>query len=115
MSKTKKKSLMPVLAVSLYFIISFTVIVLFYQGIKLQYDKMLRDKVVCEKEVVNKGNLYKALMAEYDKYSSEERIAPFAIENLKMVKAGVRQVIVIDKAKSDKLKEIETQLNNRYE
>jgi hypothetical protein len=115
MSKQKKKSLLPFLAISLYFIVLFTVVVLVYQGIKLQYDKMLRNKVVCEKELTDKGNLYKSLRAEYDKYASEENITPFAVENLKMVKAGIRQVIVIEKEKSDKLKDIETQLNNKYE
>lgn len=115
MRNKKKKSLMPILGVSLYFIVSITVIILAYQGVKLQYDKMLRDKVLSEKDLTNKVNLAKSLMAEYDKYSSEERIAPFAIENLNMTKDNLRQIIVVDKKKADKLKEIESQINIKYE
>jgi len=81
-----KKNTKPLILSILLMLLMATALVLIIIGVRLKYEELTREKVKIEKllKVENSGKVN--LIAEYQTYSSEERIVPIAKNELGLVK-----------------------------
>ncbi len=108
-----KKSSKPLIAVVVLFLITAAVIVLGYVSIKLKCEVMTKQKVLAEEKLNAKNNTKVSLIAEYQYYSSEDRIVEIAKDELGMIKQN-NPSIKIDVSK-EKVQEISDIINGKYE
>ena len=108
-----KSSSKPLIVAILLMLLSVTAVVLVNIGLRFKYEELVRDKVklinILNDERTKKVNL----IAEYQSFSSEERITTIAEQNLNMIKADQPKITVtIDKNLINKLN---SELKDKYE
>ena len=108
-----KTSSKPLIVAILLMLLSVTAVVLVNIGLRFKYEELVRDKVklinILNDERTKKVNL----IAEYQSFSSEERITKIAEQNLNMIKADQPKITVtIDKNLINKLN---SELKDKYE
>ena len=108
-----KKSSKPLIAVVVLFLITIAVLVLGYVSIKLKCEMMTKQKVLTEERLNAKKNTKVSLIAEYQFYSSEDRIVEIAKDELGMIKQNSPS-IKIDVSK-EKIQVISDKINRKYE
>ena len=108
-----KKSSKPLIAVVVLFLITVAILVLGYVSIKLKCEMMTKQKVLTEEKLNAKNNTKVSLIAEYQYYSSEDRIVEIAKDELGMIKQNSPS-IKIDVSK-EKIQEISDKIKAKYE
>ncbi len=108
-----KKSSKPLIAFIILFLFTAAVLALGYVSVKLKCEVTTKQKVLTEEKLNAKKNTKVSLIAEYQYYSSEDRIVEIAKNQLGMIKQN-NSSIKIDVSK-EKIDEISNILNEMYE
>lgn len=108
-----KTSSKPLIVAILIILLSGTAVVLVNIGLRFKYEELVREKVKLIK-ILNDGRTKKVnLIAEYQSFSSEERITKIAKQNLNMIKMDNPKITVtVDKNYINKLN---SELKAKYE
>ncbi|MGE5401053.1 MAG: hypothetical protein ACM3S2_11665 [Ignavibacteriales bacterium] len=113
MNKTKTGHKKPVILITLLSAFFIALVVLLYVGLKLEIEKLTKEKVLLEESVEAKKNENVMLLVEIQKLEAEERIMQLAESKLDMIKfSEPNTVIEIEKNKSE---QIVKEINSRYE
>lgn len=108
-----RKGSKPFIFFVLFLLVTYSLLVLGYVGVKLECELLTKDKVESQKILDSKKNYQVSLIAELQNLSSEERIVKIAADELNMIKrTEPKMMIVVDKEKINKLNEI---LKEKYE
>lgn len=108
-----KKSAKPLILLTLFYMITVTLFILGYVGIKLNCEELTRQKVLIRQELENIKNWKLSLSAKQQALTSEDRILPIAEEELGMTKpARAPAVLVVDKTQIEKVSKI---VKDKYE
>ncbi len=108
-----KKSAKPSILFGLFVFVAFTFLILVYVGVKLECEKLTREKVLTQEKLGDIKNWKINLVAKYQELSSEERITEIAADELGMVKmAQPPAVLTVSKERID---EISKALKKKYE
>ena len=81
-----KKSAKPLIVAILFILLTGTALVLANIGLRFKYEELVRDKVKLEKIVNDERTKKVNLIAEYQAFSSEERITAIAESKLGLIK-----------------------------
>ncbi len=107
-----KKSAKPLILFTLFYMVTITLFILGYVGIKLNCEELTRQKVLAEQELENIENWKLSLSAQQQALTAENRIVPLA-EELGMVKpSDVPVVLTVDKSEIEKVSKI---VKDKYE
>ena len=99
-----KKSAKPLIIATLIILLSGTAIVLVNIGLRFKYEELVRDKVKLEKFLSDERTKKVNLIAEYQAYSSEERITAIAENKLGLIKLIYpTMVVTVNKNNINKL------------
>ena len=99
-----KKSAKPLIIATLIILLSGTAIVLVNIGLRFKYEELVRDKVKLEKFLNDERTKKVNLIAEYQAYSSEERITAIAENKLGLIKLNYpTMVVTVNKNNINKL------------
>ena len=108
-----KKSAKPLILFTLFYLVTITLFILGYVGIKLNCEELTKQKVLAEQELENIDNWKLNLSAQHQALISEDRIVPIAEEELGMIKPTEQPVVInVDKNKIEKVSEI---VKGKYE
>lgn len=109
--RTKKKK--PVLLVFLLSVLLFGFITLLYVGLKLEIERLTKEKALLEESLLAKKNKTTMLKVEVQKLETEERITQLAETRLEMLKFNEpNNIIEIDHNRLDQITKI---INSKYE
>ena len=81
-----KKSSKPLIAITLFYMVTITLFILGYVGIKLKCEEMTKQKFLAEQELENVKNWKLSLSAQYQDLTSEDKIVPLAESELGMIR-----------------------------
>ena len=81
-----RKSAKPLIVVILILLLTQTAFVLVTIGLRFKYEELVRDKVILEKILNDERTKKVNLIAEYQTFSSDERITAFAEDKLGLKK-----------------------------
>ncbi len=109
MSKGNK----PLIFFLIFVFAAITGIFLSYVGVKLECERLTKQKYETEKNLQAKNNDHLNLVAQLQNLSSEERIVNVAENELGMVKRSSIQIVL--KVNKDKIEEISNELKEKYE
>jgi len=113
MKKNNKKSAKPLIVVSLFIFAVFTSIILLYVGVKLECERVTKEKVLAQEKLNALKNWEVSLIAQKQALSSEERIVGIAENNLGMVRKGQPfKVLTVSK---NEIKHVAEELKKKYE
>jgi cell division protein FtsL len=108
-----KKSAKPLILLTLFYMITITLFILGYVGIKLKCEEMTKQKILAEQELENIENWKLSLSAQRQALTAEDRIVPIAEEELGMIKSADAPVILtVDKNEIEKISKI---VKGKYE
>ncbi len=108
-----KRSAKPIILLTLFYMITVTLFILGYVGIKLKCEELTKQKVLAEQELENRENRKLNLLAEHQALTSEDRIVPIAENELEMIKpADVPVFLNVDK---DEIERISKIIKEKYE
>ena len=107
------KNSKPLIGYVVSFGIICTIYALFYVGIKLKCESLIKEKVISEQSLNSSRNWTLNLTAQYQYLNSEERIVAIANNELGMIK-GSAPVIRLS-VSSEKIENIQKEINARYE
>ena len=108
-----KKSAKPLILFTLFYMVTITLFILGYVGIKLNCEELTRQKVLAEQELENIENWRLSLSAQQQSLTAEDRIVPIAEEELGMIKPPDPPVILtVDKNQIEKVSKI---VKDKYE
>ena len=108
-----KTSAKPLIVAILILLLSGTAVVLVNIGLRFKYEELVREKVKLAKILNDERTKKVNLIAEYQSFSSEERITAIAAQNLNMIKMDHPKITVtIDKNYINKLN---SELKVKYE
>ncbi len=108
-----KRSAKPLILLTLFYMVTITLFILGYVGIKLNCEELTKQKVLAEQELENIKNWKLNLSAQQQALTSEDRIIPIAEEELGMIKPAEAAVILtVDKNKIEKTSKI---VKDKYE
>ena len=108
-----KKSVKPLLVFYLSIFLMSAFLILGYIGFKLEFEKLIREKVETEKSLADTKNLKVNLIAENQALSSEERIVNIAQNELGMVKR-IEPSLALTVSKT-KIEQISSEIQKKYE
>lgn len=108
-----KKSAKPVIFFVLFVFVSYTILILLYVGIRLEYEKLTREKVIAQQRLGDVKNWKVNLLVQEQALSSEERIVDIAQNELGMERDSA-QVIILNVSK-EKIDKISKSLEKKYE
>ncbi|MEI7811641.1 MAG: hypothetical protein WCJ01_04345 [Ignavibacteria bacterium] len=109
-AKTRKS---PAIFVAFFFAFIVGSIVLLYVGLKLEIERLTKEKVLLKEFLEVQMNKTTMLLVEIQKLETEERIVQFAETNLEMIKfIEPNNIIEIDRSKFDQITKI---INSKYE
>ncbi len=108
-----KRSAKPIILLTLFYMITITLFILGYVGIKLKCEELTKQKVLAEQELENRENRKLNLLAEHQALTSEDRIVPIAENELEMIKPDDVPVILnVDK---DEIERVSKIIKEKYE
>lgn len=108
-----KKSAKPLILFTLFYMVTITLFILGYVGIKLNCEELTRQKVLTEQELENIENWRLNLSAQQQALTAEDRIVPIAEKELGMIKpADAPVVLTVDKNQIEKVSKI---VKDKYE
>ncbi|MGE5410978.1 MAG: hypothetical protein ACM3MI_08460 [Clostridiales bacterium] len=109
--KTKnRKPVQLIFLISVFFVFLIT---LLYVGLKLEIERLTKEKALLEESLLAKKNKTTMLLVEVQRNETEERISQLAESKLGMVKfSEPNNLIEIDSTKLDQITKI---INSRYE
>jgi cell division protein FtsL len=108
-----KKSAKPLIVAILIILLTETAIVLVTIGLRFKYEELVRDKVKLEKILNDERTKKVNLIAEYQTFTSDERITAFAEDKLRLKKLTDPKITVtINKNHINKLN---SELKLKYE
>jgi len=108
-----KKSAKPAIFFVLFVFVSYTLLVLLYVGVRLEYEKLTKEKVQAQQRMSDVKNWKVNLLAQDQALSSEERIVGIAQNELGMVRDS-DQVIILSVSK-EKVEKITKAIEKKYE
>ena len=108
-----KKSAKPLIVAILILLLSVTAVVLVNIGLRFKYEELVREKVKLIKIINDERTKKVNLIAEYQSFSSEERITTIAENDLNMIKVDQPKItITLDK---DYINKLNSELKDKYE
>ncbi len=108
-----KKSAKPLILLTLFYMVTITLFILGYVGIKLKCEELTKQKFLTEQELENTKNWQLNLSAQNQALTSEDRIVPLAENELGMIKpAEIPVELTVDK---DKIENISKIIKDKYE
>jgi|AP12_2_1047962.scaffolds.fasta_scaffold32568_2 cell division protein FtsL len=108
-----KKSAKPLIVSILILLLSVTAVVLVNIGLRFKYEELVREKVKLIKIINDERTKKVNLIAEYQSFSSEERITTIAENDLNMIKVDQPKItITLDK---DYINKLNSELKDKYE
>ena len=108
-----KKSAKPLILITLFYMVTITLFILGYVGIKLKCEELTRQKVLTEQELENIENWKLSLSAQRQALTAEDRIVPIAEEELGMIKPSDAPVILtVNKNEIERVSKI---VKDKYE
>ncbi|MEJ2196834.1 MAG: cell division protein FtsL [Ignavibacteriaceae bacterium] len=108
-----KKSAKPLIVSILILLLSVTAVVLVNIGLRFKYEELVREKVKLIKIINDERTKKVNLIAEYQSFSSEERITTIAENDLNMIKVDQPKITVtMDK---DYINKLNSELKDKYE
>ena len=108
-----KKSAKPLILFTLFYMVTITLFILGYVGIKLNCEELTKQKVLAEQELENIKNWKLSLSARQQALTAEDRIVPLAEKELGMVKPSDAPIILnVDKSEIEKISKI---VKDKYE
>jgi cell division protein FtsL len=108
-----KKGSKPLIFSVLFLLVSYSLLVLGYVGVKLECELLTKEKFDKQKNLNSKKNKQVSLIAEVQYLSSEERIVKIAAEELNMIRRH-DPVLTLTVSK-DKIEKIDEALKEKYE
>ncbi|NCS87159.1 MAG: hypothetical protein AUK34_07005 [Ignavibacteria bacterium CG2_30_36_16] len=108
-----KKSAKPLIMYALFLIVTGTVLVLGFVGIKIENEVLTKQKLSAEEKINSLKNERINLIAEYQNYSSEERVLEIAMQKLNMIRPT--EPAEIKFANKEKIEMINKILSEKYE
>ncbi len=101
-----KKNTKPLILTILIMLLTATALILIVIGVRLKYEELTREKVKIEKLLKVESSRKINLIAEYQTYSSKERIVSIAKNELGLIKRNRPQIsISIDKTLINEINE----------
>ena len=108
-----KKSAKPTIFFVLFVFVSYTFLILMNVGVRLEYEKMTREKVITQQRLSDVKNWEINLQVQDQALSSEERIVNIAQDELGMVRDS-EQTIILNVSK-EKIEKISKAIDKKYE
>ena len=108
-----KRSAKPLIVAILIILLSVTALVLANIGLRFKYEELVRNKVRLEKIVNDERTKKVNLIAEYQAFSSEERITAIAERNLGLIKLTHPKITVT--INKNHLNKLNSELTAKYE
>ena len=108
-----KKSAKPSIMLGLFVFVIYAFLMLAYVGVKLECEKLTKDKVLAYEKLAQVKNWKVNLIAQDQALSSEERIVGIAQDELGMVRRTEPQLVV--KVSKEKIEHIAEALKEKYE
>lgn len=108
-----KKSAKPLIVFVIFTFVASTFLILLYVGIKLECEKLTKEKVLTEGKLIETKNWKTNLIAQDQALSSEERIVEIAQNELGMIRRSEPPVVL--KVNKDKIEEISKAIEKKYE
>lgn len=108
-----KKSAKPLIAFIIFVFASSTFLILIYVGLRLECEKLTKEKVQTEAKINELKNWKINLTARDQSLSSEERIVEIAHDELGMVRR--KEPPVVFKVSKDRIEKISKELEKKYE
>jgi hypothetical protein len=105
-----KKSAKPIIAYGLFISVLLTLFFLGYVGIKLNCERMIKEKVIAEEILSAKKNHRINLLAQHQFLSAEARIVEIATNELGMIKRNSPDMIL--SVSKEKINEISLKLED---
>ena len=101
-----KKSIKPFIALSVFIFVVFAFLTLVYVSVKLECEKLTREKVLISEKLNDLKNASINLTAENQSLSSEERIVSIAKNELGMIRdTQAASLMTVSKEKIEKISE----------
>ncbi len=108
-----KKGSKPLIFSVLFLLVAYSLLILGYVGVKLECERLTKEKFDSQKILDSKKNKQVSLIASVQYLSSEERILKVASEELNMIKRSESKLVIkVSRNKIDNIKEI---LSEKYE
>ncbi len=108
-----KRSAKPLIFFSLFVFVAFTFLMLIYVGVRLECEKLTKEKVLSEGRLNDVKNWKINLIAQDQALSSEERIVNIAETELGMIRRT--EPVIVFRVDKDKIEEISKLINKKYE
>jgi cell division protein FtsL len=108
-----KKGSKPFIFFVLFLLVTYSLLLLGYVGIKLECELLTKEKFDVQKVLDSKRNKQISLIAEVQNLSSEERIVKIASEELSMIKRNEPKIILA--VNKDWIETINIALKDKYE
>ena len=108
-----KKSAKPLIVFNVTVFVVITCLILVYIGVKLECEKLTKEKVLAQGRLNDTKNWKINLIAQQQALSSEERIVNIAQDELGMIRrTEVPTVLTVSK---EKIEKISNAINKKYE
>jgi cell division protein FtsL len=108
-----KRSAKPLIMYAFFLIVTGTVLVLGFVGIKIENEVLTKQKLSTEEKTNSLKNERINLIAEYQNYSSEERVLEIAMQKLNMIRPT--EPAEIKFANKEKIEMINKIISEKYE
>ena len=108
-----KKSAKPTILFVLFVFVAYTFIILLYVGVRLEYEKLTKEKVLAQQRLSDVKNWKINLLVQDQALSSEERIVGIAQDELGMVRDTVQPIIL--NVSKEKIEKISKTIDKKYE
>ena len=82
-----KKSFKPLIFVTSTFLVLITILLLISQGIRLKYEELQRESAQLENKIKTEKNVMVNLKANYQMFTAEDIIKPYALKELALISA----------------------------
>ena len=108
-----KKSAKPFIVALLLILLTGTALLLATLGLRFKYEELVRDKVKLEKTLNDERTKKVNLIAEYQSFSSDERIVLFAEEKLGLKKLTEPKITIT--VNNNDINQLNSELKRKYE
>jgi cell division protein FtsL len=108
-----KKSIKPLIMLSISVFVLFAFFTLIYVGTKLECERMTKEKVIAQQKLTDVKNWRIDLIAKSQALSSEERIVAIAKDELGMLDDSLPPVVMT--VSKERIKNISSAIDKKYE
>lgn len=108
-----KKSIKPLIMLSISVFVLFAFFTLLYVGTKLECERLMKEKVITQQKLTDFKNWNINLTAQSQALSSEERIVSIAEKELGMVKDSLPPLVM--SVSKEKIEKISGAIDKKYE